>query len=105
MRDHEHPLLAEYLAAERAYYDAFAARLADLTGRLAAESAGRIPAGDETSVGWPLAGFTYRTRTPEGKENLQFLRARSGESADQVLLDENIIGEETGYVEVGDRLP
>src|SRR5579863_4060106 len=60
MRDHEHPLLAEYLAAERAYYDAFATRLADLTGRLAAESAGRIPAGDETSVGWPLAGFTYR---------------------------------------------
>jgi oligopeptidase B len=105
MRDHEHPELAEYLAAERAYYDAFAARLAELTERLAAESADRIPAGAEIGVGWPLSGFIYRTRTPEGRENLQFLRSQSGESADQVLLDENIIGEETGYVEVGDRLP
>ena len=105
MRDHEHPALAEYLAAERSYYDAFAARLADLTERLAAESAGRIPAGAETSVGWPLSGFIYRTRTPDGRENLQFLRSQSGESAEQVLLDENILGEETGYIEVGDRLP
>jgi oligopeptidase B len=105
MRDHEHPALAEYLAAERAYYDAFASRLAELAERLAAESAGRIPAGAEVGVGWPLSGFIYRTRTPEGRENLQFLRSQSGESADQVLLDENIIGEETGYVEVGDRRP
>src|SRR5215472_17479606 len=33
MRDHEHPALREYLAAERAYYDEFASRLADLTKR------------------------------------------------------------------------
>jgi oligopeptidase B len=105
MRDHEHPALAEHLAAERAYYDAFASRLAELTGRLAAESAGRIPAGAEIGVGWPLSGFIYRTRAPEGRENLQFLRSRSGESAEQVLLDENIIGDETGYIEVGDRRP
>src|SRR5262249_35447461 len=45
------------------------------------------------------------TRTPEGRENLQLLRSQSGESAEQVLLDENILGEETGYIEVGDRLP
>jgi oligopeptidase B len=105
MRDHEHPALSEYLAAERAYYDAFASRLADLTERLAAESVARIPAGAETSVSWPLSGFIYRTRTPEGRENLQLLRSQSGESAEQVLLDENILREDTGYIDVEDRLP
>jgi len=105
MRDHEHPALRDYLAEERAYYDGHAAQLAELTGRLVAESAGRIPDRAEDSVGWPLSGFIYRTRTPQGRENLQFLRSRSGESAEEVLLDENIIGEATGYVDVGARLP
>jgi oligopeptidase B len=105
MRDHEHPALREYLAAERAYYDAHAAHLAGLTGRLAVESAGRIPDRAEDSVGWPLSGFIYRTRTPQGRENLQFLRSRSGESGEQLLLDENIVGAATGYVEVGAREP
>src|ERR1022692_56592 len=105
MRDHEQPALREYLAQERAYYDVHAAQLAELTGRLVAESAGRIPDQAEDSVRWPLSGFIYRTRTPQGRENLQFLRSQSGESAEQVLLDENIIGAATGYVEVGAREP
>ncbi|HVB45483.1 MAG TPA: prolyl oligopeptidase family serine peptidase [Streptosporangiaceae bacterium] len=105
MRDRDHPAFREYLAAERAFYDLHAAHLADLAGRLAAESAGRIPDQADDSVGWPLSGFIYRTRTPEGRENLQFLRSRSGESAEQLLLDENIIGAATGYVEVAVRQP
>src|SRR5499427_8710032 len=105
MRGHEQPALGEYLAAERAYYDAHAAHLVGLTGRLAAESAGRIPDRADNSVGWPLSGFIYRTRTPEGRENLQFLRSRSGESSEQLLLDENIIGAATGYVDIGAREP
>src|SRR5216683_1701892 len=105
MRDRERPALRAYLAAERAFYDAHAALLSDLTGRLTAESAGRIPDRADDSVGWPLSGFIYRTRTPQGRENLQFLRSRSGENSEQVLLDENIIGAVTGYVEVGAREP
>src|ERR1022692_3647818 len=97
--------LLDYLAAERAYYDAHSQHLADLTGRLLAESAGRTPGQAEDSVGWPLSGFIYRTRTPEGRENLQFLRSRPGESGEQLLLDENIIGAATGYVDVGVRQP
>ncbi len=103
MRDRDDPALRDYLAAERAYYDASAARWADLTDRLAEESASRIPAGD-SSVDWPLGGFVYRTRTPPGAENPQFLRSRPGEAAEQLLLDENVIGG-GGYVEVADRLP
>src|SRR5258706_13721325 len=105
MRDHERPALRAYLAAERVFYDAHAALLSDLTGRLTAESAGRIPDRADDSVGWPLSGFIYRTRTPQGRENLQFLRSRSGENSEQVLLDENIIGAVTGYVDVGAREP
>ncbi len=105
MRDHEHPDLRAYLVAERSYYDAHAARIAELAGRLTAESTGRIPTGSDDSVGWPLSGFIYRTRTPEGRENLQFLRTGPGDSAEQLLLDDNIVGEATGYVEVVDRLP
>ncbi len=105
MRDVEHPDLLSYLAAERSYYDSRATRYADLTGRLVAESTARIPAGAEVGVGWPLSGFMYRTRTPEGRENLQFLRSQSGESSEVVLLDDNIIGSATGYVDVEDRVP
>jgi oligopeptidase B len=105
MRDPEQPALRDHLTAERAYYDAHSVGLADLTERLCAESAGRIPDGAEESVRWPLSGFIYRTRNPAGRENLQFLRSRSGESGEQLLLDENIIGAMTGYVEVGVRQP
>jgi oligopeptidase B len=105
MRDHGRPELRDYLTAERGYYDAHAALLSALAGRLAAESTGRIPDRAEDSVGWPLSGFIYRTRTPQGRENLQFLKSQSGESAEQVLLDENIVGAVTGYVDVGAREP
>jgi oligopeptidase B len=97
--------LRDYLAAERAYYDAHSQHLADLVSRLLAESTGRTPDRAEDSVRWPLSGFIYRTRTPEGRENLQFLRSRPGKSGEQLLLDENIIGAATGYVEVGVRQP
>lgn len=103
MRDPDEPRLRAYLEAERAYYDDQAARLGDLTDRLFVESTGRIPTGDESSVHWPRSGYLYRTVTPQGRENVQFLRSRPGESSEQLLLDENIIG--TDYVDVGDRLP
>jgi oligopeptidase B len=105
MRDPAQPEFRDYLAAERAYYDSHSVPLADLIGRLTAESAARVPDRADDSVGWPLSGFIYRTRTPEGRENLQFIRSRSGESVDQLLLDENIIGARTGYVDVGIRQP
>ncbi|HUJ05579.1 MAG TPA: prolyl oligopeptidase family serine peptidase [Streptosporangiaceae bacterium] len=105
MRDHSHPAFVAYLAAERGYYDAYAARLADLAGRLYAESAGRIGDQADDSVSWPLGGFSYRTRTPQDRENLQLLRSQSGKTTEQVLLDENIIGAQTGYVDVGVREP
>lgn len=102
MRDTEQPQLRDYLVAERAYYDANTRHLDGLAEKLATEAAGRFPAGDEYSVAWPLHGFTYRTRLPAGSDNVQLLRTQDTE---QVLLDENLLAAETGYIETGDRSP
>jgi oligopeptidase B len=105
MRDHAAPALRDYLVAERAYYDAHSRRLAGLAGELYEEAAGRTADRSEDSVGWNLQDFVYRTRTVEGRENLQFLRSRSGETSEQILLDENILAAGTGFVDVGVREP
>jgi oligopeptidase B len=105
MRDHAAPALRDYLVAERAYYDAHSRRLAGLAGELYEEAAGRTSNRSEDSVGWNLQDFVYRTRTVEGRENLQFLRSRSGETSEQILLDENILAADTGFVDVGVREP
>jgi oligopeptidase B len=120
MRDHSRPELRDYLAAERAYYDAQCQPLAALAGTLYQEAAGRTSRQAEYSVGWRLGGFVYRTRTPEDQENLQFLRSRPGagatlpssltgspatEPGEQLLLDENVIAARTGFVDIGVREP
>ena len=89
MRDPQLPALRDYLAAERAYYDAQTSSLAGLAGELQREAAGRTAAATE-SVPWPARGFVYRTRMPEGREDLQFLRSGPGKSPEQVLLDDRI---------------
>ncbi len=103
MRDHDSPDLLGYLAAEREYYEARRGRLAGLTGRLDAEIDARIPRRAEDSAAWPLGGYRYWTRTPEGGENRQHLRSRDGAggAGEQLLLDENVIAAQTGYVEIG----
>ena len=105
MRDPDEPAFHDYLVVERAYYDASSRHLDGLVTRLADEAASRIPDGDEYSVSWPRGGFTYRTRVPEHGDNWQLLRSREGESSEEVLLDENVLAEQTGYVEVGVREP
>jgi hypothetical protein len=71
MRDPEQPELRDYLAAERAYYDARSRHLGELAAQLADETASRVPAADEYSVSWPLRDYSYRTRVPEHSDNRQ----------------------------------
>lgn len=108
MRDHDAPEMQDYLAAERAYYDAQTGQLAGLTGHLFDEAVARTPSAADDSVGWTLRGYTYWHRTPEGAENRQLLRSPS-DATDQtdatVLLDENVLGAQTGYVDIGVREP
>ena len=101
MRDTDHPRLRDYLVAERAYYDSQTQHLAQLAAKLAAEAAGRFPAADEYSVAWPLRGYTYRTRLPHNSDNVQLLRSNDTRSSESVLLDENLLAAQTGYIETG----
>ncbi len=105
MRDPDEPAFQEYLVSERAYYGAQSRRLDGLAKQLTAEAAGRIPAGPEDSVSWPVGEFRYRTRMPEGSDNRQFLRSRGDETAEQLLLDENLLAAQTGFADLGVREP
>src|SRR4051794_30758655 len=58
MSDPDDPDLRGYLAAERAWYDAHAARWSGLTAGLEREAAARTPAATD-SVQWPAAGGPY----------------------------------------------
>lgn len=109
MRDHDSPALAGYLAAERAYYDAQTAGLAELTTQLYGEAVVRTATEAEDSVAWPLRAYRYWYRTPAGAEGRQLLREplaadgsrRAGQASPQVLLDENVLGQASGYLEIG----
>ena len=103
MRDHSAPAMQEYLAAERAYYDAETSHLAALTKELYDEAVARTPQGSDDSVSWTLRGYRYLHRTPAGAEGKQLIRWRDGESpADgRVLLDEDVVSADTGFVDVG----
>ncbi len=105
MRDPQEPALRNYLTAERAFYDARTRPLAELAGELFRAAAGRTTRQAEDSVRWPCRGYAYWTRMPEEGENLQFLRAKPGETTEQLLLDENIIARATGFADVGVREP
>ncbi len=105
MRDPEQPELRDYLAAERAYYDARSRHLGELAAQLADETASRVPAADEYSVSWPLRDYSYRTRVPEHSDNRQLLRTRDGDDSEQLMLDVNVIAAATGYAETGASEP
>jgi oligopeptidase B len=103
MRDHDAPALADYLAAERGFYDASTAHLAGLTAELFGEAAARLPHGTDDSVSWTRHGFRYLHRTPDGAEGRQLIRyGNEGSSAGGVvLLDENVVGAATGFADIG----
>jgi oligopeptidase B len=105
MRDPAAPALREHLAAERAYYAAQTRPLSGLADALFGEAVARTASAAEDSVAWTLRGYSYWHRTPEGAEARQLLRAprdADGDgSAEQVLLDENLLGARTGYLDIG----
>ncbi len=94
--------LAEYLASERAYYDAQTRGHQVLIDELYAEAAGRTATAADDSVGWTLRGYRYWHRTPANAENRQLMRApRADLASEQLLIDENRLAAESGYVDVG----
>ena len=103
MRSVGGPDLIDYLTAERAYYDAATAHTADLRQEVFAEMAARMPASEE-SARWRHGPFVYYSRTVEGKEYEQFLRAPTEEIPGDVVLDLNELASGANYIELGVRL-
>jgi len=103
---HDSALLAEYLASERAYYDAQTKSQLALVEELYAAVVGRTPTAVDDSARWTLRGFSYWHRTPAGAENRQLIRApRADPAGEQLLIDENALAADSGYVDVGVAAP
>ncbi len=90
MRDRDRPEMREYLAAERAWYDAQTAPQQGLREELFAEMARRLPPAEE-SARWRQGGAWYFTRTVPGQQLEQFCRAAGPDAPGEVLLDENLL--------------
>ncbi|MFM7320104.1 MAG: S9 family peptidase, partial [Armatimonadota bacterium] len=89
-----------YLEAENAYADAVLADTDALRDTVYAEMLGRIQETD-LSVPYPMGGFTYYTRTEQGKQYPIHCRKAVGSDAEQVLLDVNQLAEGEKFLSVG----
>ncbi len=91
------PETADYLRAERDYYESRVSVLGDLATRLAGEMVGRVPA-VERSAPWESHGWRYRRVTPEGFEYDQLVRRPTDDAAapEQVLLDLQVVHDAGG---------
>jgi oligopeptidase B len=104
LREREAAETREYLAAERAYYDARTAHTQPLQGVMADEMTGRLALTDR-SVSWSRGGSVYYTETVAGKEYEQLYQSLAGESPARLALDGNLLAEGADYFELGVRLP
>ena len=77
--------LVDLLDAERAYYEARVAPLAELRATLAAEMAARVPARSE-SAPWQSGDFTYREIHEAGAEFPTLVR-RTADGRDESVID------------------
>ncbi len=91
-----------YLRAEREYYAAAVAPLAELTATLTQEMSSRVAPAEE-SARWREGNYEYFTRTLPGREYGQFLRVDAA-GVEHVLLDENELLTDSSYVAIGLRL-
>jgi oligopeptidase B len=97
--------LADYLRAERDYYDAATARSRPLRDALYDEMSQRLSPTDR-SVSWREGAFVYYTRTSPGKQYRSLCRqvVTDGRvTADEVLLDEDELAGESAYFTLGVR--
>jgi oligopeptidase B len=104
LRDKENPEVIAHLEAENAWTEHALAHLAPLRDQLFAEIKSRV---QETDLSLPYAKgpWVYLTRTIEGLQYAIHLRrpreSATDESADQVLIDENVLAEGHDYFSLG----
>ena len=101
LRDREDPDVTAYLEAENAFTDAVMEPLRPLQEKLYAEIVSRIQETD-LSVPVPHGPFLYYSRSVEGLQYPIHCRRTPEEgSAEQVLIDENVLAEGEDYCSLG----
>jgi oligopeptidase B len=117
MRNRSSPDLLAHLVAERSWYESATGHLSSLVESLLSEMTSRIPP-TELSVSWRFQGFSYYTALPAGRDYPQLLRdfnsdgpseprnprdggGRTTATSGQLLLDQNLLVDESGYLELG----
>lgn len=86
------PELIDLLDAERAYYEARTAPLAQLRATLAEEMAARVPDRSE-SAPWRIGGFTYREVHNSGAEYPALVRRTGADGPDEQILDLQVVAD------------
>jgi oligopeptidase B len=99
MRNHRGALL-DYLAQERAYYEAATAGLDPLRSRLRSEFTHRL-GGEEQSIPWTCGPYSYLLRTPPGGEYPQLCRPGGDQGDLEVVLDANTLAAGHDYLRYG----
>jgi len=104
MRDRTDEELLSYLAAERAFYDAGVADLAQVREALFAEMAARLPA-TETSAPWRKGDHVYFARRSAERQFGEFCRRSVAAEPDdvQILLDLDEIAGTSPHIKLGVR--
>ena len=99
------PAVLDYLNAENAYTETFMGKHKGFADELYKEMLGRIKQTD-VSVPYKLGVYWYFTRTEEGKQYPTYLRSKTKDGADAVvLLDQNAMAEGLKYFAIGDFSP
>ncbi|MET0998783.1 MAG: prolyl oligopeptidase family serine peptidase [Marmoricola sp.] len=103
MRRVDAPDLVAHLVAERLWYESATGHLSPLVKTLRSEMKDRVPTTDR-SVSWRQQNCYYYTLLPAGREYTQLLRdfdLGGSRGTSQVLLDANLLADDSGYLELG----
>jgi oligopeptidase B len=101
LRDKSDPRVIAYLEAENAYADAATREWKPLRDALYAEMLGRIQQTDLT-VPYRRGGWSWYSRTTEGKQYSTYCRRQADDGPEQVVLDLNDLATGHKFMSLGD---
>lgn len=100
--DKKNPEVIKYLEAENAYTDAHMKPHQPFIDSLYKEMLGRIKQ-DDTSVPYKIGNYSYFTKTEEGKQYPTYLRSKTRDGKDAVvLLDQNEMAKAHKFFAIGE---